>query len=66
VGKEGVFIPNLNLISAKSYSLLRSAVALRPAKSGKFDRATRDIIRDIPTTLVVRSLTDLSGKHQFQ
>jgi hypothetical protein len=25
---------------------LRSAVALRPAKSRKFDRATRDIIRD--------------------
>jgi hypothetical protein len=28
----------------KSSSLLRSAVALRPAKSRKFDRATRDII----------------------
>jgi hypothetical protein len=25
---------------------LRSAAALRPAKSRKFDRATRDIIRD--------------------
>ncbi|KAI5746142.1 hypothetical protein M8J77_000312 [Diaphorina citri] len=29
-----------------SDSQLRSAVALRPAKSRKFDRATRDIIRD--------------------
>jgi hypothetical protein len=30
--------------------ILRSAVALRPAKSRKFDSATRDIIRDIMYT----------------
>jgi hypothetical protein len=43
-------VPYIAKVWESRYLQLRSAVALRPAKSRMFDRATRDIIRDRETS----------------